>query len=228
MGLDRRPRALRRRDGCRRREGCRVVASRTAGVDTVWLPWVTKTDEEMNRGWLMHGNPPGDPSQAPRCGARTREHQPCRAPAVRGKERCRMHGGRSTGPRTPEGRERSTRARWKHGRYSAERQREFQRRKAECAAFDAGAVAHGAWLFAAVKALLREEAKAARNARRRRKRRAERLLRVELAKRLARVREAQQRLAALKAARAASGAHHQRDRDKGHPPVHQVFASRRR
>lgn len=163
------------------------MASRTAGVDTVWLPWVTKTDEEMNRGWLMHGNPPGDPSEAPRCGARTRENQPCRAPAVRGKERCRMHGGRSTGPRTPEGRERSTRARWKHGRYSAERQREFQRRKAECAAFNAGAVAHGAWLFAAVKALLREEAKAARNARRRRKRRAERLLRVELAKRLARV-----------------------------------------
>ena len=29
-----------------------------------------------------------------------------------------MHGGRSTGPRTPEGLERSRRARWKHGRYS--------------------------------------------------------------------------------------------------------------
>ena len=31
--------------------------------------------------------------------------------------RCRMHGGKSTGPRTPEGRERSRRANWKHGRY---------------------------------------------------------------------------------------------------------------
>jgi len=31
-----------------------------------------------------------------------------------------MHGGASTGPRTPEGLARSRRARWKHGRYSAE------------------------------------------------------------------------------------------------------------
>ena len=34
--------------------------------------------------------------------------------------RCRMHGGPSTGPRTPEGRERSRKANWKHGRYSRE------------------------------------------------------------------------------------------------------------
>jgi len=34
--------------------------------------------------------------------------------------RCRMHGGPSTGPRTPEGMERSRMASWKHGRYSAE------------------------------------------------------------------------------------------------------------
>jgi hypothetical protein len=32
--------------------------------------------------------------------------------------RCRMHGGMSTGPRTPAGLERSRKARWKHGRYS--------------------------------------------------------------------------------------------------------------
>jgi hypothetical protein len=31
-----------------------------------------------------------------------------------------MHGGMSTGPRTPEGLERSRRARWKHGAYSQE------------------------------------------------------------------------------------------------------------
>jgi hypothetical protein len=57
---------------------------------------------------------------ARRCGARTRQGTPCRAPAIHGKHRCRMHGGRSTGPRTPEGLERSRRARWKHGRYSKE------------------------------------------------------------------------------------------------------------
>ena len=30
---------------------------------------------------------------SPRCGARTRSGAPCRAPAVAGKKRCRMHGG---------------------------------------------------------------------------------------------------------------------------------------
>jgi glucans biosynthesis protein len=53
---------------------------------------------------------------ARRCGARTRRHQPCQAPAIKGKKRCRMHGGLSTGP-TPDGLERSRRARWKHGRF---------------------------------------------------------------------------------------------------------------
>jgi hypothetical protein len=30
---------------------------------------------------------------SPRCGAKTRTSGSCRAPAVRGKRRCRMHGG---------------------------------------------------------------------------------------------------------------------------------------
>ncbi|MCP3369990.1 HGGxSTG domain-containing protein [Bradyrhizobium cajani] len=35
-----------------------------------------------------------DPMRASaRCGARTRNGAPCRAPAVHGKTRCRMHGG---------------------------------------------------------------------------------------------------------------------------------------
>ncbi len=33
--------------------------------------------------------------------------------------RCRMHGGASTGPRTPEGLARSTTARWRHGKRDA-------------------------------------------------------------------------------------------------------------
>ncbi|WP_283813968.1 HGGxSTG domain-containing protein [Bradyrhizobium japonicum] len=32
-------------------------------------------------------------SSSPRCGAGTREGHACRAPAMRGKLRCRMHGG---------------------------------------------------------------------------------------------------------------------------------------
>lgn len=35
---------------------------------------------------------------------RHRDGQPCRALSEPGKRRCRFHGGRSTGPRTPEGR----------------------------------------------------------------------------------------------------------------------------
>ncbi|WP_374607268.1 HGGxSTG domain-containing protein [Thermomonas sp.] len=42
------------------------------------------------------------------CGAtRHRDGQPCQAKSEPGKRRCRFHGGRSTGPRTPEGKARS-------------------------------------------------------------------------------------------------------------------------
>ncbi|WP_354540881.1 HGGxSTG domain-containing protein [Roseovarius sp. MBR-6] len=50
-----------------------------------------------------------------RCGAETRKGTPCRAKPLPGKRRCKFHGGMSTGPRTPEGRERiaeAQRQRW--------------------------------------------------------------------------------------------------------------------
>jgi hypothetical protein len=54
---------------------------------------------------------------APRCGTRSkRTGLPCRAAAMPN-GRCKVHGGKSTGPRTPEGLERSRRANWKHGYY---------------------------------------------------------------------------------------------------------------
>ena len=34
---------------------------------------------------------------APRCGARTRSGAPCASPAITGKTRCRMHGGKGSG-----------------------------------------------------------------------------------------------------------------------------------
>jgi hypothetical protein len=78
------------------------------------------------RGPLRNGNPRGNPNLAPRCGARTRRTGcPCRAPAMRN-GRCRLHGGKSTGPRTEEGRARIRAARLRHGRYTAE-SRAFQR-----------------------------------------------------------------------------------------------------
>ena len=43
----------------------------------------------------------------PRCGAHARTTgKPCTAPTVPGRMRCKLHGGKSTGPRTPEGRKR--------------------------------------------------------------------------------------------------------------------------
>ena len=53
-----------------------------------------------------------------RCFAKTRQGTPCRNPVVTDRNRCRMHGGLSTGPRTPEGKARSIAAHTKHGRRS--------------------------------------------------------------------------------------------------------------
>src|SRR6476660_9493988 len=66
----------------------------------------------------------------PRCGAkRRRGGGTCRAPAM-ANGRCRLHGGKSTGPRTPEGIERSRRANWKHGHFSREAKAERSRLRA--------------------------------------------------------------------------------------------------
>ena len=50
---------------------------------------------------------------SPRCGAKTRAGEACRAPAMRGKRRCRMHGGpvKSGAPR-------GNRNARKHGRFT--------------------------------------------------------------------------------------------------------------
>ncbi|MGI9482021.1 MAG: HGGxSTG domain-containing protein [Hyphomicrobiales bacterium] len=53
--------------------------------------------------------------QSPRCGAKTRAGTPCQAPAVRGKKRCRMHGG-ARGSGAPRGNKNAL----KHGFYTAE------------------------------------------------------------------------------------------------------------
>ncbi len=44
-----------------------------------------------------------------------RTEQQCRAPASKGKTKCRFHGGASTGPKTPEGRQRCAEAKAIHG-----------------------------------------------------------------------------------------------------------------
>ena len=59
-----------------------------------------------------------DPAQkSTKCGAKTRSGVPCAKFPVEGKRRCRLHGGLSTDPKTPEGRAAILAANTKHGRY---------------------------------------------------------------------------------------------------------------
>lgn len=51
------------------------------------------------------------------CGSRCRQNKYalCTQPAMNNKKRCRMHGGKCTGPKTPEGKKRAAAANLKHG-----------------------------------------------------------------------------------------------------------------
>lgn len=65
----------------------------------------------------------GDPSRAKRCLALTRRGTLCQRAAETNpqtglRKRCRLHGGLSTGYRTPEGRDSMIAANTKHGRYT--------------------------------------------------------------------------------------------------------------
>jgi hypothetical protein len=55
-------------------------------------------------------------AKAPRCGAKTRAGHPCRQAAVRGRSRCRMHGG-AKGSGGPRGKRNG---KFKHGLYTGE------------------------------------------------------------------------------------------------------------
>lgn len=75
-----------------------------------------KSEEQPHakrRGRLKNGNPVGDFTKAPRCGAMTRKGTPCKAPAM-ANGRCRMHGGCSPG--APVGNKNAL----KHGLYTKE------------------------------------------------------------------------------------------------------------
>jgi glucans biosynthesis protein len=54
--------------------------------------------------------------EASRCGARTRQGNPCQSPVVKGKRRCRMHGG-AQGSGAPKG---TRNGNYRHGFYTAE------------------------------------------------------------------------------------------------------------
>jgi uncharacterized protein YjcR len=62
-----------------------------------------------------HARNTGPMLSSQRCGAKTRSGKPCMSPAVRGKKRCRMHGG-APGSGAPRGNKNAL----KHGLYSRE------------------------------------------------------------------------------------------------------------
>ena len=62
---------------------------------------------------------------SPRCGARTRRGDPCRAPAVGGRARCRMHGGARGSGGQP-----GNRNAWRHGLYDRHAKAENRRHQA--------------------------------------------------------------------------------------------------
>ena len=53
-----------------------------------------------------------------KCLAKTRRGTLCQNPVVSNRCRCRMHGGMSRGPTTPQGKEKVRKANWKHGQRS--------------------------------------------------------------------------------------------------------------
>ena len=63
---------------------------------------------------MAHKRNTGPMMAALRCGAKTRKGTPCMAPAIAGKQRCRMHGGKGSG--APKGNHNA----FRHGLYSAE------------------------------------------------------------------------------------------------------------
>ena len=68
---------------------------------------------------LKNGNKPYDLSKHPQCGANKRKRGICKGKAMKN-ERCRLHGGLSTGAKTKEGKIISTKADFKSGLYSRE------------------------------------------------------------------------------------------------------------
>ena len=59
---------------------------------------LTKNNVTIGIEWRFGTNWPGQ-----RCGAKTRRGTPCQRPARKVNGKCRLHGGRSSGPKTQEG-----------------------------------------------------------------------------------------------------------------------------
>ena len=86
---------------------------------------ITKCISELGRPTRFGPDWPGK-----RCLAKTRKGTLCQRPAFKNNGRCRLHGGLSTGARTPEGIQLISEANLEHGRYTKDKL-EKKRRTAE-------------------------------------------------------------------------------------------------
>jgi len=75
------------------------------GISTVSVRAMIKTNDT-------------EPNNTKLCLAKNRSGKPCQKYPIVGRTRCRLHGGLSTGPKTPEGKARIAAAHYKHGRRS--------------------------------------------------------------------------------------------------------------
>ena len=77
---------------------------------------VTKCISELGRASRF-----GPDWQGKRCLAKTRKGTLCQSPAFKHNGKCRLHGGRSTGPKTQEGRRTISEANYRNGKYTKEK-----------------------------------------------------------------------------------------------------------
>jgi hypothetical protein len=95
--------------------GMRAMA-RSLGIPYSLLMAGLKEERDAERceglpvGYRDDYRPFVDDAGQPRCGARCRDGHPCKAKGIGKGHRCKNHGGQSTGPKTPEGRQRSLEA----------------------------------------------------------------------------------------------------------------------
>ena len=74
---------------------------------------IAKDNVNIGIEWRFGPDWPGQ-----RCGAKTRRGTACRRPASKRNGRCRLHGGRSTGPKSAEGRAKIAATNLRHGEFT--------------------------------------------------------------------------------------------------------------
>lgn len=117
---------------------CEMPATNLRLLSFRWKNMAKKTDF-MNQFLTLGGR-----LLCNQCQARSsRTKMQCRAPALKGKRVCKTHGGRSTGPKTPEGRARCALAKTIHGNDTRAARIEQSKKMSEIRALETLGFTHG-------------------------------------------------------------------------------------